>query len=725
MRAYKLELGSALAAIFILTGCGGSNASSSPSPVAVMPVPEPTPVTVTPPPGPEDTGEAEAPARNILEAMSQVTAPVEKDSENTLAASPLSGVAAKGVMGGARLIVFDALTPPEDVGKDGAGLLGQGVTNSDGTYSLSVQTTEQTSDYLVVGAFFKDATMVCDAPSGCFKGVAYGETLTLGESDQALWAVFPTPAPGATATANINLFTHFQLFRMLGFAYDEQIETDEAEEPITLQAQHFRPAFEYVSNAFGIQTDSFHTIPYVDPTQPIDSSNLDAIKMGLLSAGFLEAEVQSEIFKDGEEAKFDEVLSGAAIPFLIPDLLLTLNENDENNNPRIVSLEDMFEAALKTAELNTTNNNSLSLAIDFLTEQNALIDTLTFDARLKADGTYPEERRPVEEPEPEPNPDDGPDLDPDEGYTGPTDNPTCEPNLSPNPTDQIVLLSGYEGTALSSVAVTSLDRDTEVTRVRIEPGETPLYIIASTLEDMLWSIEGDTSRVAGFVAANGQRSGFEGAGVVGLTQDKVDFIDYACMAYFTSTSSKAARKAETKFERIFEREIDHLISDYTLSSVAIPSGEMIDRTTRNEIETAAIAAGETQITADNGIKFSIESQTEYADQTQLFRFNQEGLATVPVKQVVSSGEVQTYDVFPAHAGLVQLLSSGHIEYLGRDNGYLHSYFIHETFPRFPAGLTGGISVKFILGSGVEMPGGDAGHSRIYSDETGECLSYLC
>ena len=442
--------------------------------------------------------------------------------------------------------------------------------------------------------------------------------------------------------------------------------------------------------------------------------------MGLLSAGFLEAEIQAQIFKNGDEANINDVLSATVLPFLLPNTFLVLNENDTDRNPRNVSIEDMFEAALSTAEMNTAQNNSLSLAIDFLTEQNALIDSLTFDARLEADGSYPEERRVEEEPEPEPEPE--PESNDDNDNRS---NNNCRPSLSPDPADDIVLLSGYEGTALSSVAVTSLDRPAEVTRVRIEAGETPLYIVASTLTDMLWSIEGDTNRVAGFVAANGQHPDFDGAGVVGLPEDKVDFIDYACMEYFSETSSRAARAAQSRFERLFSRDIDHLLSSYTLDSVAIPSGEMMEQAAREENEAAAIAAGQRQITADNGITFNIESQTDYADQTQLFRFTQEGLATVPVNQVVSSRPVETYDVFPQEAGLVQLLASGHIEYQGRDNSYLQTYFIHETFPRFPAGLAGAHSVKYILGTGVELPGGDIGHSRVYSEETGDCILGLC
>ncbi len=42
--------------------------------------------------------------------------------------------------------------------------------------------------------------------------------------------------------------------------------------------------------------------------------------------------------------------------------------------------------------------------------------------------------------------------------------------------------------------------------------------------------------------------------------------------------------------------------------------------------------------------------------------------------------------------------------------------------RFPAGLSGGHSVAFILGKGVPMPEGSPGHSRVVSEETGQIIA---
>lgn len=297
---------------------------------------------------------------------------------------------------------------------------------------------------------------------------------------------------------------------------------------------------------------------------------------------------------------------------------------------------------------------------------------------------------------------------------------TCRPKALPKRSDKIVLMSGYEGTAYSSVAVTSFDDDTEVTRVKIEPGKTPLYIIASTYTSMLWSIEGDTDRVAGFIATTARKPGFAGAGVVGLDKKKVQFIPYQCVGYFKEPRSSKAIVAQRRFERILERDIDHLITGYKLDFVGIPSGKMQTKADRKANTREAAQKGKTHILANNGIKFGIKGQSKNASKTSLFRFTEDGLAIVPKRKVVSPGKVSTYDVYPQHAGILQLLDSGHLEAIDR-----RTFYIKKTFPRYPAGLGGGHAVKFILGKGVRSPKGSPGHSSVLSEETGKCLIGRC
>jgi len=404
MRNCRVELGAVLTSIFILTGCGGGSSSNpvtppvaSVSPVVAPPItPPPPPVTETPPPV-SDTPPPVTdlpPPENILEAVARITEAPETSTSNDLPVITLSGVAGKGVIDGARIVVADALMPLDDFIENGR-LLGEGRTNGQGEFTISVQTTAETSEFLLVGALLGGANMICDAPSGCIGGAAFGEPAALGETSNGIWAMIPTPAPGDEATANLNLFTLLHLIRMLGL--DSEFGDHEGESPITLEleAQHFEPAATYVANAFGLEQELFHTVPFVDVTQGISSTNANAVHMGYVAAGFLEASTQAELVTSGEDASINGVLLNGIVPFLLPDLLLKVNENDENQNDRIVSLEDIFDDALKTTELNPINNNALSWAVDWLEERRAAIDAVPHGGRLNADGTYPENSLPV------------------------------------------------------------------------------------------------------------------------------------------------------------------------------------------------------------------------------------------------------------------------------------------------------------------------------------------
>jgi hypothetical protein len=67
--------------------------------------------------------------------------------------------------------------------------------------------------------------------------------------------------------------------------------------------------------------------------------------------------------------------------------------------------------------------------------------------------------------------------------------------------------------------------------------------------------------------------------------------------------------------------------------------------------------------------------------------------------------------------LSQLLKSGVLTRNGQGE-----YLINKKM-RFPAGLTGAHSAKFLLLRGVPKPEGQPGHSRVVSEETGELLKF--
>ncbi len=105
--------------------------------------------------------------------------------------------------------------------------------------------------------------------------------------------------------------------------------------------------------------------------------------------------------------------------------------------------------------------------------------------------------------------------------------------------------------------------------------------------------------------------------------------------------------------------------------------------------------------------------TSSALESDLYRYYPDGIETIRPQDVVASGKAETYDVLPQEAGLLQLMKSGALSLL-RDG----AYSIDKPIARFPAGLTGAHSVKFVLRRGVPVPAGSPGHSPVLMEETG-------
>jgi len=85
-------------------------------------------------------------------------------------------------------------------------------------------------------------------------------------------------------------------------------------------------------------------------------------------------------------------------------------------------------------------------------------------------------------------------------------------------------------------------------------------------------------------------------------------------------------------------------------------------------------------------------------------------------QTVSSLPAAPYEVLPAQSGLMQLLMRGA---LGTNGS--REFLIRERI-RFPAGLHGAHSVRFLLLRGVPVPEGSPGHSCVISEETGATIN---
>ncbi|WP_162891764.1 EF-hand domain-containing protein [Profundibacter amoris] len=297
----------------------------------------------------------------------------------------------------------------------------------------------------------------------------------------------------------------------------------------------------------------------------------------------------------------------------------------------------------------------------------------------------------------------------------------------PAPTSgaEIVFISGYEGAAVSTVAVSGVDRETSVAVLNIEKGDTPLYIVTTAYDSIIWKIEGDVGRVEQIVAGYGHY----GAGVTGLPKEKVHFLpNAACISkYFTKPDSGKALIAKANLSQRLGRDIDVLVTNYELTTVSVPSGGI--RKTRNPTNrgTVIIHDGKRYVITTDGPKLLDDPASQAGGALEknllhsLYRFYPAGIMELDAKDVIASSKAENYEVLPQQAGLLQLARQGALK--PTSDGYL---MVVKPIKRFPPGLNGAHSVKFILGKGIKMPAGDPGHSEVILEENGKCVAgYSC
>ena len=298
----------------------------------------------------------------------------------------------------------------------------------------------------------------------------------------------------------------------------------------------------------------------------------------------------------------------------------------------------------------------------------------------------------------------------------------------PKPMDaEVVLLSGYQGSAISTLAVSGQDVETTVATVVIENGTRPLYIFATAYDSIVWKFEGATDRIQHLVVQPRSTKDGPGAAVAGVDKSKITFVpERACInGYVKSKSAKDRAKIGT-LSTLLGKDIDSFALSYTIKNLRVPQTK--DNTISNAEEhpyrepvSFSIGENSYQLSATgmvvkgDGHGNSDQQATNRATIREMMRFRPGGLIPLTSDQVHAAGDVQPYEILPQEAGLLQLMAEGKIEF---DRG---TYVITKPITRFPAGLFGAHSVKFVLGEGVPMPGGSPGHSSVISGETGECL----
>lgn len=246
-----------------------------------------------------------------------------------------------------------------------------------------------------------------------------------------------------------------------------------------------------------------------------------------------------------------------------------------------------------------------------------------------------------------------------------------------------VLLGAYEGAALSTVSVAGQDERTLTIGVFVEPGDTPLHLVASAYDPVIWNVTGDVSRVSHFAAVGRDAA----AGVVGLPAEQVSFHDSrACPAHFSGTGPEQ-KHAEAVVAISMDRAIDTVAGHYNPAAFSVPSGGV---TRADDVTPGGIPPGwDETMTRD------------------LLRFNPAGIVAFEPAEVVSNLAPEVYDVLPYQAGLAQLVAEGVL--LRVDH---QTFWALRPMHRYPAQLFGAHRVRFIIPYDQPEPLGSKGHSEV-------------
>ena len=285
---------------------------------------------------------------------------------------------------------------------------------------------------------------------------------------------------------------------------------------------------------------------------------------------------------------------------------------------------------------------------------------------------------------------------------------------------EVLLVGAYEGSSVPSVTVASQERETSTGTIRIEPGQSSLYLLLVSSNPMIWQFEGATERLE-HVAVSGRETklGKIKAGVIGLDRSRVSFVSATeCILPFSSVGEAHELRARVSVARLVGKNTSSTHAEYNLHELSLPSGTA--RTAERKrpegnttkITVRSVSASAAPFEQSKAIKNLISQPVSIEVFSSLYHYNQGGVVSMNKEDVVSDATAEDYDVLPQKAGLAQLVAERKLEHIG-----LSQYRILSEI-RFPASLSGALSAKFILGQSVPEPKGDPGHSCVFSEKAG-------
>lgn len=284
---------------------------------------------------------------------------------------------------------------------------------------------------------------------------------------------------------------------------------------------------------------------------------------------------------------------------------------------------------------------------------------------------------------------------------------------------KLLLLSTYGTEALSSTALGSQDIVVRAGRIVVEAGDDPLYVVIPTYSPVIWQFSGAVGRVERLVMSSSVTGPSRGSGpppslvgATGIPADRISFLGQSgCFGHFSEIPSSQSVQTVAAIRQAVGRQPDVVTTAYSLIGFSIPSGKTESvRNARERARMLGIEKVEGSTRVDGSFSSVIARAKPSRVRNDLFDTAPGGLLEIDSKSVVSSVPAEPYEVYPQEAGLLQLLDNGTLTKNRSDE------YIVQKKTRFPAGLAGGHSVKFVVPRGVPVPEGNPEHSCVVAEE---------
>jgi len=314
----------------------------------------------------------------------------------------ISGIVSIGLISNACVVLTDASSELDTRLAD-LTVLAEDTTDENGRYSLTFNAADITGDLISVSVFLEDATLVCVSPRiACISGVGFGQEFTVMDSDEridfdgsgplpefedaALRAVINTPTGGTALSGNLNIFTQLSFIRMIGLA--NQNNSISPAGNIILRPEDLSLAQLFVANVFGLEDQDFTQLDFVDITQPITSSDQQAIRAALISSGYI---TTNSII--GAERNQGELIDFAG-NFLRNQQPFTgslIARFDGSFREFSISIERIFTNARELADglANDSTSVDIDTAAEFIVTRIRALSSAPVETPVNADGTLP------------------------------------------------------------------------------------------------------------------------------------------------------------------------------------------------------------------------------------------------------------------------------------------------------------------------------------------------